>query len=613
MATPTPFAANTFSTMETPRPAPFPDLAFTAYPSGTNPDPNYQPPNFVFGVHNSPDGIIQYTGNAFGGALNGKFLISEYSAGDDIVMLTADSNDNIIGGLLSPATGANAGLGPDRTVAGFNGFTNPVTLIENPATGYIYVSELGGSKLTLLKPETVKPTITVSAPAVAFNTIATGNAGAGISRIETVTLTNTGADCLTLGAGAFTVVNNPASATQNKADFSISNLASLPGSLAPGQSTVIQLQYTATTVATASGIQSALLQITSAGASTPTVNVTLNGIGTAGQFGYDEPSLVQVLRANDIPTIVGAGPNDVNANTPTYPENPDPSSQEVAMQEMVVADPGPVTITPLAGFNPNTSPSLRFGYYASGNPSNATELFTFAQTDSQTVNPTALGATSFNPGSSPFGLYNIYPGTPVSGGGPDIHYTEDALNAPLDPVNPRKFRFFPMETPSGAVVPNTFIVATEGYNGTTYNGFVGFVGIISNVKPAPNAAGAPADRSGESDRRVIGVEPRVHPHPDSQYDRCRHRSRFQHDQDQQQRNRLADDFQPHALGYDRLDAGQSAEHADVHPRRRIAERDHQVHRDHRSFPYDHSERNQRHGHDQRLVGRQRRRRLQHRQ
>ena len=87
--------------------------------------------------------------------------------------------------------------------------------------------------------------------------------------------------------------------------------------------------FSFSTTASIVGLQSAILQIKSNDPTTPTLNINLHGIGTAGQFGALEPSLVQVLRANNIPTIVGAGPNDVNINTVAYPEIPDPSSQEV--------------------------------------------------------------------------------------------------------------------------------------------------------------------------------------------------------------------------------------------------------------------------------------------
>ena len=151
-----------------------PGLAFTAYPSGTNPDPNYQLPNYVFGLHVSPDGIIEYEGSAFGEPLDGKFLIADYSA-DNVVVLSRDSNDNIIGGLDSSATSPL----PDSTVSGFQDLNSPVSLVENRANGFIYVSQLGADNLVVLEPSSIKQQITTSLPRVVFNTIATGNTGAG--------------------------------------------------------------------------------------------------------------------------------------------------------------------------------------------------------------------------------------------------------------------------------------------------------------------------------------------------------------------------------------------------------------------------------------------------
>src|SRR5207248_8683285 len=54
------------------------------YPVGTQPDRNYRGPAFDFGQNYSPDGVIEYNGNAFNGALNGKILVCRYSGGDDI-------------------------------------------------------------------------------------------------------------------------------------------------------------------------------------------------------------------------------------------------------------------------------------------------------------------------------------------------------------------------------------------------------------------------------------------------------------------------------------------------------------------------------------------------
>ncbi|MDB5299926.1 MAG: hypothetical protein JWO87_1589, partial [Phycisphaerales bacterium] len=319
-----------------------------------------------------------------------------------------------------------------------------------------------------------------------FNASVPGFAGGGVpSHIDTLTLTNTGAAPLALSS--ITIVQDPADPANESANFAIVNSGSLPASLAAGASTQVQLDYTATT---ANNIQRALLQIQTNDPTTPTTNIELHGLGTNGFFGTAEPSLVNILRANDIPTIVGAGPNDVNASNSQYPITPDPSSEEIRMPRLIKAGPGPVTITPLASFNSAVQPSLRIGYYNPGDPNSTTELFTVAKGDAQTVNPTALGANAFDPGANTFGLYGVFPGTSTPNGQPDIHYSEDSFNT-LDTAHPRKFRFFPMKNPDGSVVANAFVIAAEDYNSTQFNSFTNFVGIIRNVTAAPGATGAP--------------------------------------------------------------------------------------------------------------------------
>src|SRR4029078_11209577 len=70
----------------------------------------------------------------------GKLLVAEYSGGDEIAVLTPDANGNII----DRATG----------IAGLTHFTDPLDLVETPTTGFLYVSEFGGAKLTLVRPIT---------------------------------------------------------------------------------------------------------------------------------------------------------------------------------------------------------------------------------------------------------------------------------------------------------------------------------------------------------------------------------------------------------------------------------------------------------------------------
>nr|MDT0657154.1 Ig-like domain-containing protein [Micromonospora sp. DSM 115978] len=110
-----------------------------AYPVGTQPDPNLDLPGmYDAGLHASANGVIEYRGAAFGGALAGKLLVVRYSAGQDIITF-----DVAAGGSLSHRT---AGL------AGFTGFNQPLDLAEHLPTGNLYVTELGASRISLLRP-----------------------------------------------------------------------------------------------------------------------------------------------------------------------------------------------------------------------------------------------------------------------------------------------------------------------------------------------------------------------------------------------------------------------------------------------------------------------------
>jgi regulation of enolase protein 1 (concanavalin A-like superfamily) len=331
--------------------------------------------------------------------------------------------------------------------------------------------------------------VSASSSVLVFNSALPGSQGGGPSHVDTLTLTNTGSSAVTIPAGGVSIVGDPNAASEKASSspgaFSVTNLASVPSSIGPGQSINLNLQYTASQ--TGVMFQSAILQVQT---SDSTVSVPLHGLSTNGQFGTNEPSLVQILRANDIPTVVGAGPNDSNYLNSQYPINPDASSQEVKMPRLMAAGSGPVTITPLAAFNASAEPTVRFGYYTPGDPTDTTELFTIGQNDAQTVNPTALGATSFEPGNSTFGLYATFPGISTSNGKPDTHYSESALNT-LDPSHPQKFRFFPLKDANSNPVPNAYVVTAEDFNSTQFNSFVNFVGIIRNVKPAADATGAP--------------------------------------------------------------------------------------------------------------------------
>lgn len=330
------------------------------------------------------------------------------------------------------------------------------------------------------------PTASLSASLLAFNSISSGYGGSGASPTQVLRLTNTGGSTLSIPSGGITIVNDPSVTTSDAGDFSITNLASVPGSLAPGQSANLDLTF----AAQSPGLHSAFLHLQSNDPVNPVDSVALRGLGTTGTGGGNEPSLAAILREYEIPTIVGDGPNDSNAFTSTfYPATPDASSQEVAMPRLVKAGAGPVTIQLLASFGVSNQPSLRFGTYVPGDPTDKSELFTINQPDSQTVDPTAQGATSFDPSSNEFGLYTNFPAF-TDNGQQRLSYSEDALNT-WDANVPRKIRFFPLENSNGTVVPNAYVFAAED-NNIPFGNIQPYdsndlVGIIRNVTAAPGA------------------------------------------------------------------------------------------------------------------------------
>jgi glucose/arabinose dehydrogenase len=108
------------------------------YPVGTMPDRNWRPPSYLCGKNISPNGIIEYHGSAFGSILDHKILITRYSGGKDIAILTLDGNGDIV----ECAT----------DVDGMSRFADPLDIVEDTQTGLLYVDELGARRITLLRP-----------------------------------------------------------------------------------------------------------------------------------------------------------------------------------------------------------------------------------------------------------------------------------------------------------------------------------------------------------------------------------------------------------------------------------------------------------------------------
>jgi hypothetical protein len=109
------------------------------YPVGTMPDVNYRAPTYDFGQHYSPNGVIEYRGSAFHDWLRGKILVARFSGGDDVVVLT-------------PSADGTAVIETRSGIQGLRNFNDPLDLTEDPDTGFLYIAEFGGRRLTLAKP-----------------------------------------------------------------------------------------------------------------------------------------------------------------------------------------------------------------------------------------------------------------------------------------------------------------------------------------------------------------------------------------------------------------------------------------------------------------------------
>lgn len=110
-----------------------------AYPVGTRPDRNFDlAGTYDAGLHASANGVVEYRGGAFGGRLDGKLLVVRYSSGQDVQTFDVAAD----GALSNRTTG----------ITGLTGFSQPLDITQHPARGHLYVTELGASRITLLRP-----------------------------------------------------------------------------------------------------------------------------------------------------------------------------------------------------------------------------------------------------------------------------------------------------------------------------------------------------------------------------------------------------------------------------------------------------------------------------
>jgi fibronectin type 3 domain-containing protein/regulation of enolase protein 1 (concanavalin A-like superfamily) len=460
------------------------------YADTTQPDSEYKGFAYDFDFNVSPNGVIEYTNEThFGGRLANKLLVVRYSGPDDVMVLTRDASGAIVQA--------------QKGIVGLGGFVDPLDIIEDPTTGFLYVSEYserdaGKRKITLLRPIAPGAQATADKPRLVFTDIQTASTGgAAATASQAVTIKNTGTSTLTIPAGGVSIVDDPSLTGNHAAEFEADGWPALPASVPVGESITFGVRFRAASV----GLKGAFLRVQSNDVSSATLDVALRGIGTTSDSAGDvsgshEASLQRILDAFQIPVNVGDANGADTYDLPT-PRPAGTVHDEVDAQRLRKAGAGPVRIEGLAGygFNPKTGPVGHFGTYVPGNRDSRTELFTVALNERTSTNPT-WGAT-FDPGGAEFGLWGTFNGSLFElNGQPYGVYSEDTFNT-WEPIadNRRKVRFFPLKNADGGVEPNAYVFAFEEFKAGYDSNDI--VGIIRNVQPAP------ADTGGE-----IGVENR---------------------------------------------------------------------------------------------------------
>jgi hypothetical protein len=276
------------------------------------------------------------------------------------------------------------------------------------------------------------------------------------------------------GPGSATITALSISGDQ-AGSFQLTSPPGLPLNLAPGASASVTVTFSSSTEGPARAI------LTATGSS------GMLGQAHLGALAHSkEPSLQWVLDAHWIPISV-VSPSPPNRLMPTTPRLGD----ELGIQALVKAGPGPVTLQLIGAFGPPfVDPMTIAGWYPTGMASGETPLFTIPQGQAQVMDPqpNAGAQLSFDPGTGPFGFWSTWPYW-----GAYHIYLEDVFNTwdpPPDGVV-HHMRVYPFKAPGGTVEPNAYVVTTEeafakvvpvDYNDIIY--------IVRNVSPAPGMIGS---------------------------------------------------------------------------------------------------------------------------
>jgi glucose/arabinose dehydrogenase len=429
------------------------------YAPNVNPDRNWRGAAYNFLNNKSPNGVIEYQGNAFNGQLSGQLLVVRFSGGNDVIALKPDATTFDV-----PEANATTGI------PGFTGLNNPLDITEDTRNGNLYVVEFGdrsgnqgNSVITLLEPIDVSGEALVQADNETYIF-----SGSQTTDPQDIVIRNLGTAPLITTGISITGINS--------ANFEITSGTPGTPTLQPGESITVSVQFNPST----EGVFSAGLRVISNDPVNPIYTIGLKGLGTDGEGGTNEPSLQYVLDTFGLGIVVGdddLSTNVINSDTTAQknPLGPDEISQPLFER----AGNGPVSVTPLATYGPaQGGVTTIVGWYDPGSPTTRNDLFTVPGSDAQTLNPAFTGTTTFTPPlDQSFGFYSVWPFFSNR-----VVYTEPSLNAGWAQGNLHHVRVYPYKLGNGTIVPNSYIVATEEHtSGWDYNDIVL---LVENVQPA---------------------------------------------------------------------------------------------------------------------------------
>ena len=414
-----------------------PHIDVKNYPDFVLPDPNYREPDYDFGFNKSPNGVIEYRSNAFRGALRGYLLVARFANGDDIMLIEPGSDTR-------PTTAY-------ANVPGLTDLDDPLDIVEDPATGNLYVSEYdrlgnGVARLTLLRATdaaTAAARVELSADELIFEASVGEAGGTPATDVNTLTISNTGSAPLSISSVTLESATN---------EFTLAGAG--PATLAPGGQATYTLTYAPQDDRQNIGYNEGLLLIaTDVGTDT----VGLYALKKPGTQGNTEVPLQAVVRALGIGIDVGW--NSLNSSV-TVPLQ----GEEVTASLFTKASGGPVVIEPVGRYSP--AELLPFGWYTRSSTDTTyaqvgvlADLLVNAQT---LYPPLASGTTTFDPKGSVFGLYVE---SRVFG---RFGYTEDELNTGIS----HRTRIYPYKDRAGNLIPNTYLVCFEDADNGDYQDYM---------------------------------------------------------------------------------------------------------------------------------------------